>query len=142
MSQGYATIDGFEKLSRQELFDMSLAHVRKNGKPSLAPLYEGSHSSVCVYSGIGCAAAPFLKPERREACDGLGSWDALVEPEVCGQTTYSETSLAVAPPHEQALIRQIQQCHDNTPRGSTFLPSFNQRMRELAQREGLVYSPE
>ena len=83
-------IPGFEKLSKQELFDMAAAHVLKNGKASM---WGGS----CSYKGIGCAAAPFLTPERREG--NPGSWLTLSRREE-------------VPQHEATFIQDLQLCHD------------------------------
>ena len=51
-------ISNFDQLTKQDMFDMALAHVRKNGKQSM-------RDGVCCYTGtgIGCAASVFIDPE-------------------------------------------------------------------------------
>ena len=126
----YITIPGFEKKSKQELFNMSLAHVRSTGQRSLNP------SGGCCYSGIGCAASPFLLPEKRAAADAIAAiscsdWGGLVEENVVPYINYE-------------FVGQLQMCHDRDfPGGGKFLTQYEARMEELARHHGLIYkSPE
>lgn len=115
----YHTIEGFEQLSKQQLFDMAAAHVLKNGRPSRAI------TGVCTYGGIGCAAAPFLKPESREALHG--SWSTLIE-------------LGSVPAHEGQFVQELQCCHDTAHRDVLFISDFQHKMLYLADEYGLSAS--
>jgi hypothetical protein len=137
VSGHHNVIKGFESLSKQQMFDMSARHVLKNGRASYKALkdHEGREmsSGTCVYSGIGCAAAPFLTPEARKKL--IGRWeDGLV---------YG----GLVPSYEAGFVQSLQDCHDNakrTPPGTMkgdrdtlFLKDYRSRMRWLASVEGL-----
>ena len=47
-------IPGFESLTKQQLFDISSAHILKTRTRCV------TSSGGCTYRGVGCAAAPFL----------------------------------------------------------------------------------
>lgn len=108
-------IDGFNSLTKQQIFDISAKHVLGNGKPGI------NLSGSCVYGGIGCAAAPFIAKEDRE--DASGTW-------------YTVAKLA-GEYHEQDFIRELQSNHDgaytftyNNP--ADFIEDFKKRMRLTA----------
>lgn len=111
-------IPGFEKLSKQELFDMAAAHVLKNGEPAV------NGQGSCTYKGIGCAAAPFLTEAARNAL--VGSWGGYAR---CG----------MLPAHERDFISEIQRCHDHWAgyqhelTGPAFIEKFKESMTELAK---------
>jgi len=126
------TIPNLTSLSKQELFDMSARHIIAQGKQS-ARYNEGTGS--CVYSGSGCAAAPFILPEMRAMADGFGAWRVLVREEL-------------APSHEATFIRELQACHDNNawdrskPRNppaepTAFLIGWRASMGRLAEKYNL-----
>lgn len=121
----YITVPGFEKKSKQELFDITLQHVRKTRTKSVAP------SGGCCYAGVGCAAAPFLKEDKRAVAD------ALAEEDNSEWLTLAERGMV--PEHEHAFVHRLQDCHDRSPYGDGFMEEFELRMRSLAQREGLRY---
>ena len=106
-------IPGFTELSKQQLFDMSAAHVIKNGKSSR------NDGGFCVYSGIGCAAAPFLTEDARENL--TAAWNSLC---------FSKQ----VPDHEADFILHLQYCHDRARPtwGPEFIASYKKSMRELA----------
>jgi hypothetical protein len=119
MSTKYWTIDGFENLTREEIIRISVAHVLKNGKKSVK-------GDRCMYGGIGCAAAPFLKEQYRASADGRlegsskygNSWRIL---ELKGYV----------PHHEANIVRMLQSCHDNAPNISDalFIESFKHEVQ-------------
>lgn len=103
-------IDGFENLTAEQCIDMAVRHVLKNGKPSM------NSDGHCVYSGIGCAAAPFLKPEVRDAFPASWGWQRLIRE-------------GKVPTDNRATIAELQNCHDSAAHdalhtGKEFLPSF------------------
>ena len=111
----YITIDGFESLTKQQMFDMSAKHVLANGRRS-------TNDGGCVYSGIGCAAAPFIKLEYREDADRAeagSSW-----PFLC--------SADFVPGHNSGLVTAMQKCHDSAD-SNGFVEDFKKRMREVAK---------
>ena len=114
-------IPGFEKLSKQELFDMAAAHILKNGEPSI-------EAGACVYTGIGCAASPFLTERGKHELQG--SWTQL-------------RLNGTVPTHEYHFVQCMQQCHDewggfqHNLRGPDFIHKFKESMRELAKANNL-----
>lgn len=117
-------IPGFDNLTRQQMFDMSLAHIRTTRTQSV----EGH---TCVYTGSGCAAAPFIEPESRAAMDyhaARTAWRDLV----CEHDVSS---------HEADFVAALQHCHDNVT-VDEFMYSYERRMEWLARNCGLTYIPE
>ena len=90
----YLTIPNFESLTSQQIIDMSIAHVTKNGRPSV-------RINTCCYAGIGCGAAPFLTKEGRAKADmqSQPSWVHLV-------------AAGLVPEKHAQLIKALQKCHD------------------------------
>lgn len=128
----HITIEGFEQLSKQQLFDMSLAHLRTTRIKSVSR----TGGSYCSYSGAGCAAAPFIREDQRKLADnpdgkiippGL-SWSGLVD-------------RGLVPPHESSFVYELQACHDNAS-VSCFSRDVERFFKELASEEDLVYTPE
>jgi hypothetical protein len=96
-----ALIAGFASMSKQQLFDMAAKHVLANGKPSVEVQSDGY--GVCCYSGIGCAAAPFIAPEWRNY--SRGGWSHVAYEANCD--------------HEKFFIKELQKCHDGAAGAST-----------------------
>lgn len=120
----YLTIEGFEKLTKQQLFDMSVAHIGQTRQKSVQISDGGSKG--CVYSGSGCAAAPFLKPENREIADNVPGllytgWGMLV-------------GVSMVPEDNSSLICSLQSCHDLAPSGQEFLEVWKTSMARVAVR--------
>lgn len=121
----YWTIDGFEKLTEQEVVNISVAHVLKNGRPSLK---EGT--DLCAYSGIGCGAAPFLKEENREKADNQG------EEEGVDSSWCSLERTACVPLIHHKLVQVLQSCHDDAAITSAeydlpFITAYKDYVRRL-----------
>ena len=117
-------IPGFDNLTRQQMFDISLAHIRSTRKKSK----EGAN---CVYTGSGCAAAPFIEPENRAAMDdwdASAAWLGLIR----GHGVSS---------HEADFVTELQKCHDRAT-DDDFMYSYERRMERLARNCGLTYIPE
>lgn len=115
----FITIPGFENLSRQEIFNISVRHVLANGKKSM-------NDQQCVYSGIGCAAAPFIREEERQASDGRCS------SMVGGSNWANLRSGGYVPDHHVEFIQNLQQCHDNSSDDDNFIDDFKDRARAFA----------
>lgn len=126
----YITIPGFEQMSQQQLFDTSVAHVAKTRTRSVRtsrdPLGLSGSKPVCVYSGCGCAAAPFLLESERDNADGLGGWTSLVNRQV-------------VPLHEADFVRELQRAHDlgadvknSDPNYEPFMVGWKRRMYNIA----------
>jgi len=114
--------------TKQELFDISLNHIRQQGGPSV------NKSGGCVYrskDGFGCAAAPFINEYVPEMEDH--SWGGL-----CGAWPDHLDPSAV---EHYGFVSRLQWCHDASPIND-FMSSYEGRMRRLAEREGLQYALE
>lgn len=122
----YLTIEGFEKLSQQEIFDMSVAHIASTRKKSM-------DGSQCVYSGSGCAAACFLKPECRERADSAEPTHATF----AGSSGWYGLQInGLVPVHEADLVAWLQECHDDAPE-EIFMQQWKENMVDLAAMCGL-----
>lgn len=114
------TIDNLPDMTAQEVFDTAAKHVLTNGRPSL-------NRKNCVYSGIGCAAAPFLKPEFTKRADEVGNW----------MTLHTRNKV---PDNHLSLIVELQSCHDDAARyrssrdSAGFISGFKFNMRNVAER--------
>lgn len=117
-------IPGFDNLTRQQMFDISLAHIRTTRTQSM-------EDYVCMYTGSGCAAAPFIEPESRAAMDDHAArtgWRDLI-------CEYDVSS------HEADFVAELQCCHDLAT-VDEFMYSYERRMERLARNCGLTYIPE
>lgn len=132
----FVTIPGFEAMTRQQLFDLSLAHIRSTGVKSTRKKQSGAvFKNVCCYGGTGCAAAVFLQPEYRDAFD-----------QMAGGEGYAWTALARAghvSPHEVEFVSYLQAAHDRagTHGEGQFMADYENRMRRLAENYDLTYTP-
>lgn len=106
------TIPEFEQLSEQQIFDMSVDHITKTGRPSM------SDSGNCTYRGIGCAAAPFLTPEGRQEA-GATPWEILM-------------TTGRVPRDHSTLVQQLQKCHDEPALAAVPDESFRRRFADAA----------
>lgn len=109
-------IDGFEQLTPQQCFDMAARHVLRNGRPGV------DAGGSCVYSGIGCAAAPFLTEEAKSEFNY--TWDQMPVPNA-----------------NRGLIRALQQAHDRAAmdhlNGADFVSAFKRNATEVGAGFGL-----
>lgn len=120
------TIDGFETLTRQQLFDMSAKHIMAQGRPGMAS------TGNCSYSQ-GCAASIFIKPELIAEADSGGSWDDLEREEYVPETNsdfVNQLQLA----HDRAALTSLR---DDSSDLSGFMADWSQRMHDLAKVYGL-----
>lgn len=126
-------ISNFDQLTKQDMFDMALAHVRKNGKQSM-------RDGVCCYTGIGCAASVFIDPESLATLstdDNGRRWRVLV----------MNNGLSM---HEQAFVSSLQDCHDrcyipthvlsDAENDVLFMRQYELHMRALADKHDLTYT--
>lgn len=126
---GFLTIEGFESLTKQQLFDISLSHIRTTREQSM------NGTVTCTYQGKGCAAAPFIRPDQRAAADrGCGvrtssPWEVLAMDD------------GLVPQHEWKFVQQLQSCHDLAGQYN-FMLSYERRMEALAREFSLTYTPE
>lgn len=117
----YITIDGFENLTKQEVFDIAYKHINTTKRKSVMPTGCRHSFSECVYSGSGCAAAPFIKEECRST---RGSWSSLAFE-------------GLVPDTNAVIVDHIQICHDSAIEGELFLEEFNKKMSQVAEHYGL-----
>lgn len=114
------TINEFESLTKQQMFDMAAKHIITTRQQSV------DEDCQCCYSGSGCAASVFLKPECREKADNLSApgWIRLAD-------------RGYVPVHEKTFIGELQLCHDSATNGEAFFYNWIRRMHELAKSYGL-----
>lgn len=110
-------IEGFNSLTKQQIFDMAAKHVLSNGRACYI-------NGACSYAGIGCAASVFLHEEVRSTT--IGSWSYIM-------------NLEGGSRHESQLIQQIQWVHDDFANldADDFIEQFVKGMREIADRFSL-----
>ena len=132
MRRNPITIEGFETLSKQQLFDMSASHIMAQGRAGW-----DSKLHVCRYKA-GCAASIFIQPEWAETADNTGgSWDAMAR-------------INLVPLHEMELVTSLQQLHDKAANAAhhttvdgvvmdddAFMVRWTHDMREFANANNL-----
>lgn len=135
----------------QDLFDESLAHIRRQGRPSVGPNTDENRTSdsyICRYRGdgdMGCAAAPFIL-NYRKGMEGNG-WCSVVD-----NYAASEGSLDPRAVIEQDFVRELQAAHDRSgldykPDGEPivtepgeFMRKYEYSMKGLAAKYELTYT--
>ena len=127
----YITIEGFEQLTAQQMFDMSLAHLRRTGVKS-------KNEFSCMYGGTGCAAAPFLRPDKRDFADQQSDMEGVSWVELVDRGFVPNTHFV--------LIAALQRAHDRAPRfddelGLAFPQLIELRFKDIAKRFDLDYTP-
>lgn len=125
--KGYITLDGFETMSEQQIFDVAVKHIAETRVPSLRKGLGAAN--VCSYMGTGCNAAPLIKPEMRELAENCGSWQDVVGHEL-------------APLKHERFMMALQDAHDRAARvldleNPNFLAHWKKNMRKLANKNGL-----
>lgn len=118
MNSKYITIDGFEDMTAQQVFDLVAVHLIRQNRRSVSGDVGGSH--LCVYQssdGLQCAAGILIKPEHR--ADSNGGWQSLV-------------FARLVPESNKDLIVSLQAIHDNyTPEAWPLLLHFLAREQQL-----------
>lgn len=120
----YYTIKGFEDLSAQRVFDMSVNHLRKQKARSMSPGGPNEYP-VCAYrgeQGMMCAAGIFLNDRDAKLCEGK-SWDWLADNKM-------------VPTNHHNLIVALQCCHDYL-----IVPEWETRLKKIARDFNLIYNP-
>jgi len=121
------TIEGFESLTPQQVFDMSVKHILTTKKKSVAKNPTGK-GNVCVYGGSGCGAAVFLTEDAKRAFDkrssdetvlGGGAWNRLLVHKLVPET-------------HGDLISALQYAHDNSPEDDSFMKAWAGTMTQIA----------
>lgn len=126
----HITIEGFESLTGQQVFDMAAKHILTKGAPGWS-----AKRKVCRYNE-GCAASVFIKPEQRQYADtDGGSWGVLAK-------------CLMVPEHHVDFIRAIQRVHDGAANNASdygdgpmdndvFMVRWSYDMKALGQKYGL-----
>lgn len=122
------TIPGFADLTPQQAFDLSLNHLRSTRVQSM-----DTDAGTCSYGGTGCAAAPFLTADTREALigtyDNAKSWHRL-------------RNVFDLPDTNANLIFEMQGVHDSAPSSGDFMEHVEDGYEGVAARYNLAYKPE
>jgi len=120
-----------EKEAMQSMFDTALAHIRKQGKPSI----DGFSCAYKSDDGSSCAFAPFItsyhpEMEGRPASGLLEEFPASLNP-ICQDVP-------------EDFLDSIQECHDypaDEYESGNFLSEYESHMSNLADECELDYSP-
>jgi hypothetical protein len=132
------TIEGFESLTKQQIFDLSAKHILNTKLKSEGMLDMVSADttikqfSVCLYGGSGCGASVFLTDDAKAKFDLIsgnsdtagGSWGQLV----CNGDV---------PSHEEYLITDLQIAHDRSKAGEHFVEDWKEKMVCVANNHKL-----
>lgn len=104
-------IDNLPNLTAEAVIRMSVTHVLGNGRPSIEEDTTDDKRPVCTYAGIGCAAAPFIKPEKRAAPELRNkTWVYISRADDCLEHNH--------------LINSLQNCHDQASQTNDFIGSY------------------
>lgn len=121
----------------QYLFDKSLAHIRKQGKPSI------DDDGDCLYfgpNGCGCAARPFIvHPNSDFDYDGFedADWESLA-----GHSFLLDMDLGLDPKavRHSNFVLALQRAHDNVAKDpGSFLHLYERQMARVAADHDLKY---
>ena len=115
------TIDGFDQLSQQQMFDMSAKHILATREKS----YNGM-TRFCTYSGIGCGASVFLNEGAKTSADVRGAWCDLV-------------TAKLVSPHNSNFVNFLQEAHDSAS-VDNFMNEWKTAMFVLGNEYGLDVS--
>lgn len=120
-----------KKQELQDLFNRSVKHIRKQGKPSVTRL-----GTSCLYrapDGRGCAAAPFITAYDRRMEGTL----------FAGLTRTFPKNLDPAAVKYAGFVRELQGCHDrpSAEPHDIFLRRFERAVDILADLNGLTVPP-
>ena len=129
----FLTIDGFESMTPQQIFDLSAKHMLTTKKKSV------SDNGLCVYSGIGCAASVFLKDdEARRYCDALNP-DAAEGKPSSESGWESLVNLGLAPKEHLQLLMALQITHDGLDgsEDDVFFSTWLKSIRNIARSSEL-----
>lgn len=125
-----------KKQKLQDLFNRSVKHIRKQGKPSVNLRFGAA--ATCTYrapDGCGCAAAPFIT-------DYVPSMEGTL---FCGLAIikqYADKLDPVAVKH-CGFVRELQMCHDrpSAEPHHIFRGRFERNVAGVAARHGLTVPP-
>lgn len=131
-------------MTRQEIFDMALNGIRRQGEPAF---YNETCSYYALDTGNRCAAGQLLDKEaaKKLAETGMGKWfnhntseDIMQEIRKIDIPDYLLTEDNID------FVKRIQNCHDyaakNIPNNKRFMSEFEKRMEEVAINHGLIYT--
>lgn len=128
-------------LTLQQIFDKALFAIRAQGGPSMRE----TEPELCAYRGANgakCAIGHFIPDSAYDpAFDvvGGGVRSAIRNLPQFGMALTGE-GVDVSDPEVVEFLEQIQMAHDNATDAGDFMAVFNQSMRLLAKRAGLVYT--
>jgi len=140
-------------LTKQDVFDIALTHIRQQGKPSVALNEDGTMRElyedcpICLYRGDGglqCAAAPLIT-----------KYDPQMDNhEYSSDISFSSIYADFGPDHfieglthplANFASRELQVAHDRSAKDqlsgrADFLEAYEERMRRIAEAHDLEYS--
>jgi hypothetical protein len=130
---------------QQILFDLSVAHIRKQGKPSAYMTDDQLQDVVCEYHGQGggqCAAGIFIK-KYETSMEGK-TWHFMVENYKDASDRFEPLSVRHA-----GFVSELQGAHDAAARQfltdtlsvlkKTFLESYEHNIEQVASKFNLEY---
>lgn len=116
----------------QSLFNTSLEHIRKQGKPSRSP-----DNTYCLYKspdGSSCAAAPFIT-----VYDPRMDKDVMGFHRLCDNFPDNINKEAL---ENRSFVRMLQKCHDSVGIDGDFMLEYEANMKSLAKDFELEYLPQ
>ena len=112
--------------ANQRLINEAYAHLTTTGVPSV------DKHGHCTYSGIGCALAPAIKPDRRAT---LKQDSAAVSLLTLCRPSLEEWAL----PLDKYFAREVQVCHDHSIEATDFLEAFKRKLKYLCKSRYYTY---
>ena len=125
------TLATLEAATAQQVFDQVVAHLRKQGERSYAPLKGNELARRCAYRGEGglkCAAGCFIADDEYDPEMENIQWRSLAD----GVLTPGDHRLIKVPRAHDDLIRSLQVIHDHSKP-----EDWENRLAMLALKEGL-----
>jgi hypothetical protein len=126
--------------SLQAIFDFAVAHVRKQGKPSLLCDLNGGGCAMRGDGGAMCVVGAMIDDDLAEQCDGTSGGHIPSAPD----SSCPEWRERVGDDgNKYTLLGELQRAHDGASSdglGYAFLASFERSVEQTARRFKLTYT--
>lgn len=143
-------------MTQQEIYDAGLKHMRKQGDRSVIVTKGGQ--KICQYrapNGDTCIVGGMIRDEEYSPVLEGRSIDAILDfnefkfpsivnpANIIGNPKFQDFITRVGSPENVSLLRTMQIAHDQSRPclDRTYMDSFEEAMKAIAERFGLIYSP-